>query len=245
MQDIPDESTSLSIFGGRHVTSCQRCSAGPIDGFDASALFTAIYEKVVANWEASSYHKGSEENWRLKPNPEIAENNASEEVFLERAIVRIVNGLQPETKSWFNQVPVASGLVHPAADHGRNVDLVHKLGDKAFELIELKVRSDTPLYAAMEIVKYGVVYVFCRHSALIPQSILKHRELLEAEWVHLKVLAPATYYEKYDLAWLETSLNKGLAEFSVQHRLPFGLDFAFETLTLVARSPGKWRPSQS
>jgi hypothetical protein len=273
MKDIPDKSTSLSILDGvdylidsglhltgdlelardpigraphhQHITSCQRRSTGPLDGFDALALVTAIYEKVVANWEASSYHKGSDENWRLKPNRDIAENNDSEEVFLERAIVRIMNEIQPKPECWYNQVPVASGLVHPTTDHGRNIDLVHRLGDKAFEFIELKVRNATPLYAAMEILKYGLVYVFCRHCALVSQSIFKHRELLEAERIHLRVLAPATYYEKYDLSWLEASLDKGLAEFSVQHRLPFGLDFAFEILTLISRSPVKWRPSQS
>jgi hypothetical protein len=272
MQDIPDKLQSLSILGGvdylidsalhltgdpaldrdpigraphhQHITSCQRRSTGPLDGFDALALVTAIYEKVVVNWRASSYHNGSDENWRLKSNPDIAENNNSEEVFLERAIVRIMNLLQPEPECWFNQVPVASGLVHPTADHGRNIDLVHRLGDKAFELIELKVRSDTPLFAAMEILKYGLVYVFCRHCDLISQSIFKHRRLLEAERIHLRVLAPAAYYKMYDLSWLESSLNEGLAEFSVQRGLPFGLDFAFEILTLVARSPVNWRSSR-
>lgn len=273
MKDIPDKSTSLSILGGvdylidsalhltgdeafdrdpigraphhQHITSCQRRSTGPPNGFDALALVTAIYDKVVANWEASSYHNGSDENWRLQANKGIAENNDSEEVFLERVIVRTMNGHQPKPECWFNQVPVASGLVHPSADHGRNVDLVHQLGDKTFELIELKVRSDTPLYAAMEILKYGLVYVFCRRCALISQSIFKHPKLLEAERIHLRVLAPAAFYEKYDLSWLEASLNKGIAEFSVQHSLSFGLDFAFETLTLVARSAVRWRPAQS
>jgi len=227
-----------------HDSSCQRLSALPLKGFDSIALLTAIYDKIGTNWDTSSYHNGSDENWRLDdPRTELAEGNDSPEVCLERAIVRTMNALEPNSMSWVNQVPVASGLVHATADRSRKIDLVHKLDEKTFELIELKVRSDTPLYAAMEILKSAVVYAFCRHDSRVQQSIFKDRKLLEAERIHLRVLAPAAYYKNYDLAWLETGLNEGLAEFRIAQGLTFASDFAFETLAFIERSPTKW-PSE-
>ena len=225
----------------RHDKSCQRLSTYPLERFDCLALLMAIYGKIVINWNASNYHEGSDENWRLDdPRIELAKGNVSPEVCLERAIVRTMSALEPMRISWANQVPIASGLVHATADRSRKIDLVHTLGGDTFEFIELKVKSDTPLYAAMEILKYALVYAFCRHDSRVPQSIFRHRELLEAKRIHLRVLAPAAYYRSYDLSWLEASLNEGLAAFAVAERLTFVLDFAFEALAFIARSPVKW-----
>jgi hypothetical protein len=134
--------------------------------------------------------------------------------------------------------------VHPGADRRRSIDLVHKCGDKTYEFIELKLASDTPLYAAMEILKYGVLYIFCRQDERVSRYIHIHEKenLLQAESIHLRVLAPARYYEKYDLAWLETSINSGLDNFLTQRRFAFKMDFKFEILWLIpSRSPVTWK----
>ena len=170
----------------------------------------------------------------------LADQNKSPEVCLERAIVRTMKTLEPKRLSWVNQVPIASGLVNATADRSRKIDLVHILGGGTFEFIELKVRSDTPLFAAMEILKYGLVYAFCRYAGRVQQSIFKDPELREAKRINLRVLAPAAYYENYDLSWLEVSLNEGLAAFCVAQRLKCDLHFAFEPLTFVARTPVSW-----
>ena len=62
--------------------------------------------------------------------------------------------------------------------------------------------------------------------------------MLGAPGIHLKVLAPASYYEEYDLSWLEKSINSGLANFLAQPKRGFKMDFRFESLS---RSPVTWR----
>ncbi len=234
----------------QHKTSCRQLTKPPMTGFKASDLIAKIYEKVVENWDASIYHEGSEENWRLEKQKGISANNNSSEVSLERAIVNIPSEIWPDAANWFNQVPVASGLVDPH-EGGRRVDLVHDCGDKAYEFIELKVDSNTPLYAAMEILKYGVLYIFCRQDDRVSKCINRkggpiidrERKLMRAEKIHLKVLAPAKYYEGYDLLWLEDKLNNGLAKFLAQPKFMFKLemDFKFETLSLILTRCPVWK----
>ncbi len=67
------------------------------------------------------------------------------------------------------------------------------------------------------------------------------RDLLQAEKIRLRVLAPAKYYEKYDLSCLENGIKNGLANFLAQRKFAFEMDFKFETLPLIpSRSPVTW-----
>ncbi|MBN8279018.1 MAG: hypothetical protein J0M16_00220 [Gammaproteobacteria bacterium] len=224
----------------KHGKSCRRLTKTPVSGFDASALLEDAYQTVRNNWDASNYHQRSEENWRFTKQERISAENSSSEVCLERAIVSIPEDIWADAENWVNQVPVASGLVDPQADGSRRIDLVHKCGNKAYEFIELKTANYTPLYAAMEIVKYGVLYIFCREDARTQDWIYRERELLQAEKIHLRVLAPANYYEGYDLAWLEASINRGVVKFLAQYK--FTMDFKFEALPLIpSRSPVRWK----
>jgi hypothetical protein len=137
-----------------------------------------------------------------------------------------------------NQVPVASGLTTGSAGGRRAIDLVHRCGDGWYEIIELKVDegAGTPLFAAMEILQYGVLYIFSRENA----STLGYKEtgMLGATGIHLKVLAPVTYYRECDLSWLEESINGGLAKFLGRSERAFEMDFKFESLS---RSPVTWK----
>ncbi|MFQ5932670.1 MAG: hypothetical protein ACE5MM_09690, partial [Nitrospiraceae bacterium] len=170
----------------------------------------------------------SKENWRFAGRTDIARSNPSEEVTLERAIIRLSN------RDWANQVPTASGLVGPTSDKRRCLDLVHRLDDRAWEFIELKIGSDTPLYAAMEILTYGLLYLFSRHHRDEFQYD-DWKELLQASLIHLKVLAPSKYYSPngtgthYHLKWLEDLLNDGLRRFLDESpRLSLQMPFQFE-----------------
>ena len=207
-----------------------------------AALIDEIHRKIEANWSISNYHKGSEENWRFEKQTNISDENLSPEVKIERAIVNIPEQVWADAPYWANQVPTASGLVHPNADRSRKIDLVHKRGDRAYEFIELKVGSDTPLYAAMEILKYGVLYVFAREREEIFSSAKKGHELLRAEKILLKVLAPATYYAEYDLSWLENCIKTGLDKFLTQRKIKLEMDFEFSSLPLIpSSSPVTWK----
>lgn len=245
VNDLIDSVLAVKEIGSapchRHDTSCLKLTKSPLTTFDASDLFAKIYKKVGENWDATDYHKKSEENWRFTKNKHIDGDNGPE-VRLERAIVNIPDEIWPDAKCWVNQVPVASGLVDPHADGSRKIDLVHKCDGNAYEFIELKISSDTPLYAAMEILKYGVLYVFCRQDERVLPYIYIHEKenLLKAKKVHLRVLAPAKYYEKYDLSWLEEKLKDGLKTYLTDRQ--FEMDFKFESLSLIpSRSPVKWR----
>ena len=159
---IIDRALGLTNIGHKHKTSCRDLTETPVKDLDVAALIEKIYGKIEHNWDNSTYHKRSKENWRFEKKRGISKKNDSPEVGLERAIINIPRELWSDALDWVNQVPTASGLVDPSADGSRRIDLVHKCGDKEYEFIELKVGSDTPLYAAMEILKYGVLYIFAR-----------------------------------------------------------------------------------
>lgn len=219
----------------QHKKRCQLLSKGKKPDFDGKALIQKILTQVELNW-----HKGksrSNQNWRWKKNTEIDPKNTSQEVVLERWIVRTTEC------DWWNQVPVASGLTRSAG--GRQaMDLVHKCGDGWYDFIELKVDEGggTPLFAAMEILQYGVLYIFSRENAQTLGYTETDIELLGATGIHLKVLAPAIYYKGYDLAWLEKSINRGLANFLDQPERGFKMDFKFESLSLIPScSAAEWK----
>lgn len=214
----------------QHKQSCAHLSANPIHEFKSLALLEELYRLIEANWQQSQSHYShppSQKNWRMTRHPYFAQHNSSPEVTLERRVI------QATDETWINQVPTSSGLTGPRKDN-RHIDLVHALGHGTWEFIELKVNSDTPLYAAMEIVQYGLLFLFCRHH----QEALgfdASKILLQAAQVHLKVLAPSGYYacnnafELYQLQWLEESLNEGLERFvddCTQSSLK--MDFHFE-----------------
>jgi hypothetical protein len=120
----------------------------------------AAYDQIAANWRACvtpATLVASRENWRWRvPQLGISEHNTSPEVVLERAIVNTCerNG----RVDWSNQVPVASGLAGFSAERRRAIDLVHQKAPGHFQFIELKVGSDTPLYAAVEIIGYACLW---------------------------------------------------------------------------------------
>ena len=205
-------------------------------------LIADIYEQIGRNWDASKYHKGSAENWRLNTQKRISDNNDNPETVVEKAIVNIPAEIWSDAECWFNQVPVASGLIDPH-EGGRRIDLVHDCGGKVYEFIELKIGSDTPLYAAMEILKYGVLYIFCRHDDRV-KCVDRKGKLMQAKKIQLKVLAPAKYYKGYDLLWLETSIKNGLNQFLNKGKSAFEMDFEFQMLPLIPSSlPVSWRAS--
>ena len=153
--------------------------------------------------DAANNRHQSQENWRWQRlQLQIAPHNKSSEVILERAIAAACE--RTGRTDWANQVPVASGLIAGAADGRRAIDLVRQCGERHFELIELKIASDTPLYAAVEIIGYGCIWLLSRAT---PPSLTS--AILQADHVDLRVLAPADYYARYDLTELEAALDRG------------------------------------
>jgi len=231
--DIIDKALGLKRIGEKsvgkaphyqHRTNCLRLSKGPVTAFNVEALIDDVYEKVKSNLIAS--RSPSKENWRWKPNWAKTEETKAEkrrkklEVKLERMIIET-------SDDWINQVPTASGLVNKHSDKRRSIDLVHRCGDRSYEFLELKVKSDNPLYAAMEILQYGILYILARTNEQV-ENTGKKKELLKAKAVHLKVLAPTNYYEGLKLDWLERGINDGLKRFLTAKESSFLMDFKFE-----------------
>jgi len=210
-------------------TSCQDRSKVPLPNLDGCALIESVYGKIHDNWNKKPSR--SQENWRWKPNTKLP--GSTIEVQIERELVRKSGG------AWINQVPASSGLTNGRADTRLAIDLVRWCEDGWYEFIELKAESNTPLYAAMEILQYGILYIFSR----IHRDKLGYRPhknpLLWGEGVRLKVLAPDNYYKykergkkdlkPYELEWLEKMINKGLCAFLPEPKRDFGMTFSFES----------------
>ena len=173
--------------------------------------------------------------WRWEKQRTLSVNNQSPEVRIERAIVRLLDD------NWANQVPAASGLTN-ANDKRCAVDLIRRHSAVEFDFIELKAlrphqRSSghhAPLAAAMELLKYTLIFRYCRENrtTLYPEAI-PARPILQAETVHLEVLATSNCYrssdraEPFRIAWLHHLIAGGLTELNRQPDASSFFDFAF------------------
>ena len=180
----------------------------PPDQADFERLVLQLYELIETNW---SGRIPSKENWRTERQTRLDSDNRSPEVLLERAIALL--GDEGLLSDWFNQIPVASGLINDQADKRAAVDLM-RLRDKKVAFVELKWASDTPVYAALEILLYGLAFVFS----------FEHREklgyqgcpLMVVNDVALEVLAPREFYTGYKLGWLQRGLDQAARTLSAK-----------------------------
>ena len=210
----------------RHKTSCRKLSILAPHAFDATALIEKIYAQVESNWKEGANYKPSTENWRFELRTNIDTSNEDPEIKLERAIVS--TQIQSH-ENWANQTPTSSGFVGSRSDNHRNIDLIHRCRDGAYEFIELKVESDTPLYAAMEILQNAVLYIFSRENERKMEWGSEKQQLLHgAKVIHLKVLAPCSYYDGYKFDWLEESICDGLKAFLAGRTPKLQMDFRFD-----------------
>jgi hypothetical protein len=225
---LSDEDMALG-YRYFHKRTCNALSKNPPKVFHGSALVAAIYERIESNLASrpKESRAPSAQNWRLRLTDDqesILPNiqNRSAEVNLERAIVK------KWPLNWTYQLPVASGLFDGRSDKRRAVDLVFDHGDRHYDLVELKIKSDTPLYAAMEILGYGLIYLASRRDTannLGYESV--DLPILIANRITLCVLAPEIYYQDYPggLIWLQDGIMDGLKRFEV---LDLSIDFCFQ-----------------
>ena len=124
---------------------------------------------------------------------------------LERALA--ILGDKGDLPGWYNQIPVASGFMDEWADKRAAVDLLYTDGNQV-DLVELKWASDTPLYALFEILRYGLVFLFCRQNAA--KFSYEDKTLLSCRDLILTILAPHDYYKGFSLHPLAAEINQGL-----------------------------------
>lgn len=171
-------------------------------------LVLELYEAIETNWSGRT---PSKENWRIERQTDLSPNNRSPEVLLERAIA--ILGERGFLGDWYNQIPVASGLINDRADKRAAIDLLRFRENRA-AFVELKWASDTPVFAAIEILLYGLAFVF----STVHRNQLGYQEkpLLGVNEVALEVLAPSEFYDGYNLTHLQQGLDRAARELSRQ-----------------------------
>lgn len=183
-----------------------------------------VYETIARNWAdggAAANVNRSSQNWRWTLQSLISVANRSPEVVLERAIATAC--FAEGRDDWANQIPVASGLIAGAADGRRALDLAQRRSERHYELIELKVGSDTPLYAVVELLGYASLWLLAREA---PPAYAPG--LLAADRIDLRVLAPAAWYAPFVLDDLERSID--IAARALGMTKGVAITFAFDVL---------------
>ncbi len=201
-------------------STCRRLTAGSLPVSDFVVLVSDIYSRMENNL---TDRIPSRKNWRIERQTNLDPGNQSPEILLERAIALL--GERGILEEWFNQIPVASGLINGFADRRAAIDLMRYRNESA-EFIELKWKSDTPAYAAIEILRYGLAYML----SYVNREAFGYGEnpLMKARQASLRVLAPQEFFDDCDLTWLGRGLNEGvraLAERKADRA--FCMDFGF------------------
>src|SRR6266404_6278786 len=101
-------------------------------GLDAESMLGQLVKQIRKNLLERDPNSigNSNENWREELKPIFDEQeNRSKEVRLERKIAQALRDLgkrRKEKSNWWNQMPIASGLVRSTDDRRRAIDLVHR-----------------------------------------------------------------------------------------------------------------------
>lgn len=169
-----------------------------------------IFDLMEGNYPGSPCSQ-SKKLWLHRRKCRISSHNPSTETILEKAVANLAESCH--MPGWFNQCPVASGIVDSGRNRKNAVDLVHwsKSGECA-RLIELKWASNDPRYALREILRYGVAYIFCRVHR--NELCLERRPLMDANHVALEVVAPRQFYSGHDEKKRFAYVSKSLDEFA-------------------------------
>ena len=155
---------------------------------EAKTLVRGLYQCIAGNYPGQVCSRTGM-LWKCRRASSLADRNCSAETLLEKAVANLAQaGHMPD---WFNQCPVATGVVDPSADRRRCIDLVCLDGEKA-RFVELKWGSDAAASALFQVVEYGLAWLF---AWLRKEELgLANRPLMSVFEVSLEVLAPHTFY---------------------------------------------------
>jgi hypothetical protein len=191
---------------------------------DRLQLFEKIYERIRINWVSNRTGERwpSQSNWVLRTAPEFTQHPT---LYREKQLQKNIAILLKD-EGWGNDVPTASGLVN---DRGRqmNIDLARRIPG-GFEFIELKLESNTPYEAALQILRYGAIYMLYRLEPELARRF-KGNQMMNAKSIVLEVLAPERYYSPgdVDLQALEAQLDRQVAKFAEEHVSGLSISFRF------------------
>lgn len=204
----------------KQKSTCRRLTPWSLSTSDFVVLVSDLYRRIENNM---TDRIPSRENWRIERQTNLDPGNRSPEILLERAIALL--GERGILKEWFNQIPIASGLIDKDADKRAAIDLL-RYRNESVDLVELKWESDTPAYAAIEILRYGLAYLL----SYVNREAFGYagNPFMLVRQVSLRVLAPLEYFNDCDLTWLGCGLNEGVR--ALADRMAgetFSMDFGF------------------
>ncbi|WP_428305441.1 hypothetical protein [Lacipirellula sp.] len=213
-----------------HFASLLRLSKSPAL-FRNENLIDRMSHCCEAAWRSATelqHRRVSADSWGCTKHLELCEDNPSSEVVLERLLARLTPG------NWWNQVPVDAGSLD--GQGRRKIDLVHRSGDR-YSIVELKVNSNTPLSAAIQVIQYGVAYLLFRQCVLpdlLERGDADSPAIMQATELDLVVLAPTQYYDRFASShgWLESferQMDSQLAGSAARQAVGISMTFRFES----------------
>ena len=186
---------ALRIKDRKHLNH-KSAELEPLSDKTAFLLVKQLYNRIAENLQGQA-RPPSDKLWSCRRATCIRDDNTSPEKTLEKAVA--ILALQGHVPHWFNQCPVATGIVDPHADGKRSVDLVHLCGHM-LRLVELKWwskrRSDTLPFALFEVLEYGLAYLLARmHKSELG---LEARCLMQdsVQLVRLEVVAQCEFFRR-------------------------------------------------
>lgn len=193
----------------RHKSSAIDLNGSPIPGWDADRATRALFEALDGPfWRKPATRTSGNWVWR-EVTPKAAPKNI--EVGVERQVAEAGGA-----DEWTCQMPTWSGIMGPRTHKRCAIDLVQRIGPDAYRIIELKVGSDTPLYALFELLFYAMTYLHARRNGYGGSG---RYDVMQALHLELTVLAPEDWYcfkrkgepHTFDYTWLADSISAALA----------------------------------
>src|SRR6266566_7643411 len=146
----------------------------------------------------------SKEILRFELKTHMSEKNGAPETVFEKFLAREAKAMakSSQTGKWANQIPIWSGVCG-SGERKVSIDIGYSPGAGKFSLYELKIGSDHPLYAVVELITYALGYFVVRKLAQEEKwsreaERIRSRDggLLDAKVGSFSVLAPKEFYDR-------------------------------------------------
>lgn len=219
----PYQAAVFSLYGGDpdHKGVAQGLAHGLPEGLRRTDFIAELFKCFASDrWLKPTSPARSNWIWRTTGTDHSDEPG---EVKLERDIVE-----RGGSATWSFQMSTMSGLFERGTHQRRAIDLVHRMSPDEFAFIELKIKSNSPVFAAFEILGYGLAYCHARQHPDVHSSASKH-DVLRARRIRLVVLAPSEWYQfnlragppqSFRLKELAAAFNASLENLRVHLALP-------------------------
>ena len=234
--DLINAALNMPAGGYSSKTAATALNQGELEKLDVRVLIEELWKRMAVNWVEAGCQSRGKFNWRWTLSPKTASSeeiqSTQPEIILQRKIAEF------SSTSWANETPTGSGLSGGSRGDPGGLDLAYRDNIGDVYLIELKVRSNTPVHAAFQVVRYGLALTLARlvdkNVPIISQEPPSARnQWRDAKQAHLRVLAPTAYYELYpNLGWFEARIHSAIVAFGSARGLP--MTFGFQSFENAA-----------